>query len=259
MQNPSHTSLQLPKPAAKYITFQRLETQSIGKNIHYTGFGKIAYKIYESFPPAQWAFHQYSTKIEPQLRATSILSSYSNIMANEYTNIAPHLPKTANKIVGIGAGVGGLEILLAQHYKSKGQTPVITMIDKNGIDSTIKFGFKDVAAVYNSLELSKQALEMNGHPAEKIELVEASESANWAKNNQGKVDVITSLIAWGFHFPVKTYLELARTCLSKNGCLIIDVRKETTGIADLKTAFNNVQIILDDAKFERALCTQPKA
>lgn len=256
---PSAQPMTLPRNAARYITLQRLETQSIGKNIHYTTLGQFAYKVYEKMPFAKQAFQFYSSTLEPQLRAGSILRNYAAIMQAEAENIIPHLPKTCGHMLGIGAGVAGLEVALARHYQaSTGNCPHITLLDKTGLDSQIYFGFHEQASVYNSLSIAKDALVNNGVPTNKITLVEAEESATWAKQHQGEVDVVTSLIAWGFHFPVPTYLKMVQGILSPKGCLIMDVRKETPGRKQLEGAFKSVTCILDDAKFERLLCTGVK-
>jgi len=40
--------MKFPKEAAKYIALQRLETQKLGKSIHYTTLGKVAYHWFRS-------------------------------------------------------------------------------------------------------------------------------------------------------------------------------------------------------------------
>jgi hypothetical protein len=252
--------MELPRATARYITLQRLETQGLGRSIHYTRWAKLAYKIYERLPLAKRVFGFYSSTVEPQLRAGAIIRDYTTIMQQEYANMAPHLPPKASHIVGIGAGVGGLEILLARHYVNKGQAcPHVTLIDKTGLDAQVHFGFHPVASVYNSLALAQIALVRNGVPATSTTMLEADQAPAWAEQHPHQVDVVTSLIAWGFHFPVATYLSLVQTILKPTGVLMIDVRKGTTGHTELAQAFGKVSVILDDAKFERLLCQNPKA
>lgn len=250
--------LTMPKGAAKYISLQRLETQRLGKSLHYNWLGKVAYAVYVKVPLAQRLFQQYSTHVEPLLRAGGMNASYSKLMAAEYANMAPHLPKNATRVVGIGPGVAGLEAFFSRHYAGQKEAPEMVLIDKTGIDEKITYGFQPVATVYNSLALAKDTLTLNGHPADKVVLVEAEDAAAWAKGKDGTVDVVTSLIAWGFHFPVPTYLAMVVKLLKPTGVLMLDVRKDTEGMAQLKKAFGEVTVILDDAKFERALCAKPK-
>ena len=62
-----------------------------------------------------------------------------------------------------------------------------------------------------------------------------------------------SLISWGFHYPVETYLDKAYDVLVEGGSMIIDVRKGTNGIAMIKNLFGEVDVILDAEKFQRVV------
>jgi len=134
--------------------------------------------------------------------------------------------------------------------------PALILIDKSTIDP-IKYGFHETAAAYNSLSLAKNILSDNGQPTEKIYVYESEDVDKCAQQFNGQVDLITSLIAWGFHFPVATYLNFAKALLTNNGQLIIDVRKETDGLTQLKAAFKTIKIIHKDDKFDRVLATSP--
>lgn len=249
--------MKFPREAAKYIALQRLETQKLGKSIHYTSLGKVAYQLYEKVPLLKQAFSFYSRNVEPAIRHKSIIADYAKIMDKEFLTIKSYLPKKLKRIVGIGPGVAGLEILLSQHYAAlQKPLPDLILIDKSTIDP-IKYGFHETAAAYNSLSLAKNILTDNGQPSEKIYLYESEAVNKCAQQFNGQVDLITSLIAWGFHFPVATYLNFAKALLTKNGQLIIDVRKETDGLAKLKGAFQTIEIIHKDDKFDRVLATTP--
>jgi len=249
--------MKFPKAAAKYIALQRLETQKLGKSIHYTALGKVAYQLYEKVPLLKQVFSFYSRNIEPSIRHKSIIEDYAKIMDKEFLTIEAYLPQKIKHIVGIGPGVAGLEVLLSQHYAASQKTlPTLILIDKSTIDP-IKYGFHETAAAYNSLSLAKAILTDNGQPANKIYLYESEDVDKCAQQFNGQIDLITSLIAWGFHFPVDTYLDFAKALLTTNGQLIIDVRKETDGLAKLKAAFQTIEIIHKDDKFDRVLATSP--
>ncbi len=238
-----------PREAAKYISLQRLETQSLGNAIHYSFLGKIVYFIYEKIPFAKSAYRFYSVHIEPKIRSDSIISKYIEVMNREYNTISMHLGSDLEKVVGIGPGVAGLEVILAEKHDNK---PKIILIDKSGIDP-IHFGFHETAAVYNSLDLAKEILISNGQGNENIELIDAEVGTDAIYKHVGTIDLITSLIAWGFHFPVETYVEVAHEILKPGGRLIMDIRKETNGLDVLGEHFDNVEVILDDPKFHRVL------
>lgn len=249
--------MKFPKEAAKYIALQRLETQKLGKSIHYTTLGKVAYQLYEKVPLLKQAFSFYSRNIEPAIRHKSIIEDYAKIMTKEFLTIKAHLPSNIKHVVGIGPGVAGLEVLLSQYYSAlQKPLPTLILIDKSKIDP-IKYGFHETAAAYNSLSLAKNILTDNGQPSEKIYTYESKDVDKCAQQFNGQIDLITSLIAWGFHFPVDTYLNFAKALLTQNGQLIIDVRKETDGLTKLKAAFQTIEIIYDDDKFSRVLAISP--
>jgi len=96
--------MKFPREAAKYIALQRLETQKLGKSIHYTALGKVAYQLYEKVPLLKQAFSFYARNIEPSLRHKNIIEDYVQIMEQEFKTIKSHLPKKIGPIVGIGPG-----------------------------------------------------------------------------------------------------------------------------------------------------------
>ena len=247
--------LKLSPEAAKYISLQRLETQALGGKIHYTKLGRIAYKIYEHIPLSKKIFRFYSTSIEPRLRSDKVIAEYSDVMRNEFFTIADHVGENLQTVIGVGPGMAGLEVFLSRYCQEETHSaPLIFLIDKTGIDP-IKYGFHEVAAAYNSLEMSRNSLIVNGHPEDKVVAVDADEAEQLLYEHSGKVDLVTSLIAWGFHFPVETYLELMLKLLKPEGRLIMDVRKESGGRETLEKAFESVSVIYDDPKFERVLAT----
>jgi len=248
-----HQQLTIPRRALPYVVLQRLETQQLGANIHYTPFGKLAYAIYERVPFAKKLFYYYSTRLEPFLRSAPIRAAYSSTMQREFATIEPYLQPEAQRIVGIGPGVAGLEILISKYYRERfDAAPEFILIDKSQIDE-VYYGFHEQAAAYNSLHVAREGLVLNGHPDDRIRTLDAD---GVTAEEVGKVDLITSLIAWGFHFPVSTYLPLALEALNPGGQLIIDVRKDTGGYEELEAAFGKLTVILDDPKFQRVLATK---
>ena len=250
-------NLELPPEAAKYLSMQRLETQMLGGKIHYSTIGKLAYKVYEHIPFARILFKFYASNIEPRIRNEQIKSSYNSIMEREFRTIRNHLGDDLENIVSIGPGVAGLESMISHHCRTQGKTPpFMILIDKSEIDSDLRYGFSDKPAFYNSLILAKQTLVINKHPAERIETIEADTASSLSDSHNSKIDLVISLFAWGFHFPVNTYLGLVFLLLKPSGHLIIDVRKGTDGRAELEAVFGDTEVIHDDPKFERIFVTK---
>ena len=247
----------MPSAAAKFISLQRLETQALGSSIHYTRFGRLAYEVYCRIPYADELYRQYSVHVEPRLRSRAIIRKYGEIMLREFESIKGHLDSDLSTVVSIGPGLAGLEVVMSRHFQSLGKRPPrIILVDKTGIDP-IHFGYHDHAAVYNSLQLAREVMVNNGHPRDRVETVDAERSARLLDTHAGNVDLITSLLAWGFHFPVRVYLDLAKALLKPSGRIIIDVRKGTTGHGQLTQAFGSIEVIHDDPKFERLLLLEP--
>jgi hypothetical protein len=72
-----------------------------------------------------------------------------------------------------------------------------------------------------------------------------------------EVDLALSLRAWGFHFPVETYLPAVMNALRPGGWLIIDVRPGTGGEAALRRAALEVAEIKSKPKYLRLACRKP--
>jgi len=70
---------------------------------------------------------------------------------------------------------------------------------------------------------------------------------------RGTVDLVVSLISWGFHYPVPVYLDQVRALLRPGGRVILDVRKETDGRAQLEARFPGVTTISETRKKERVV------
>ena len=215
--------LSIPDRAAPYILLQRIETQNLGGAIHYNKVGAFLYRLYENSGLLKSLYGFYSKKLEPALRKNSIARQYGDLMQREFETLRPYLKPDTRRILGIGPGVAGLEAYLSDHFFGlNGERPFIYLLDKSRIDE-VYYGFHEEASAYNSLDIAKQLLSDNGHPAEKLKTIEADDVDAEKLEN---IDLVVSLIAWGFHFPVKTYLERIYHSLSSGGQLILDVRKE---------------------------------
>lgn len=119
------------------------------------------------------------------------------------------------------------------------------LFDKTEYDK-IYFGFSQTAAFYNSLEKTAQLLS-------DMSIINASKEN--LKGFKNKFNIVISCIAWGFHFPVSTYIDEVFEALCDDGILIIDIRKETSGIAELSVKFN-IKLIGDYQKHLRVVCSK---
>jgi 16S rRNA G1207 methylase RsmC len=185
--------------------------------------------------------HTKLIDLEVFFRKETIKNDYIADMEKEFLDIKYSLPSKAKNLLDIGCGIGGINIFLSQHYNSPETEHYC--LDKTQTD-TIYYGFKQRAAFYNSLECTKEFLLLNG--IKNIHLLPANEK-NTIETKE-KFDLILSLISWGFHYPIETYLDQAYSLLNSGGHLIIDIRKNTSGLTTIKERFINIKTISETDK-----------
>ena len=171
----------------------------------------------------------------------------SNI--NSYLAIKSHLPDNCKSILDIGCGLGFMDLCLFEHY-NKNEEIHFNLFDKTEFPEKIHFGYKNKASFYNDLNLSRKILSDYGILNSKITTVEAT---NENLQKMESIDLIISCIAWGFHFPVSTYVQEVYDLMNEKSVLIIDVRDGTGGIEELSKLFN-VEIISQKKVTLRVCC-----
>ncbi len=228
----------LPDEAVPYILYQRTAYMKFIHSLPYRALRKIS--------PV--SFYKPVVNLEAKLRKSAIKKAYIDDMHHEYETMKAHLPAKCKSIVDIGCGVAGVNIFLQKHYD---ESVDFYLLDKTETNEEIYYLYNDKGAFYNSLNIAQDVLLENGIEKKNIHLVEATENDDI--NIKGSVDLIISLISWGFHYPVAIYLDKAYKKLSKGGHLIIDVRKETGGYALIKKKFGKTKVIEETETRERIL------
>jgi len=180
----------------------------------------------------------------------SIDSKFWAIMEKEAAAILPHIPAHSRRIVDIGAGLAGVDLVLSRTISFD----QIVLVDRTLKDRKVYYGFEEKAAFYNSLESARGLLIRYGVRPESIQIVDAP-GDGVIPCPAGSVDVVISTISWGFHYPVSVYLESVTRILAENGVLIIDLRKGSSGFEDLLPYFH-VEIISRDKKSFRVVASK---
>jgi SAM-dependent methyltransferase len=173
----------------------------------------------------------------------NIARCYEKDIQKDYNSIKNYLPENCANVLDIGCGIGGIDLLLYNHYLKNLK---LNLFDFSRTDKEIYYGYQARGSIYNSLATSTQFLIENGVQLSDIAAHDAS-----VKFPDGKFDIIISLLSCGFHYPVETYL--AEIIKAKRGIVILDIRKNTGQIEALKAAFVSVQIIAEYGKCERVL------
>lgn len=173
-----------------------------------------------------------------------IAQLFSDDMEREFQVILPFLPKTAQTILDIGCGVAGIDVFLSRHYENNVN---ICLLDKTEIAESLTYGLKESPEFYNSLQVAKEMLELNGVNPQNILLQEAT---NYLIGFDGvEFNLIISLLSWGFHYPVEGYLTQVTQRL--NGVLILDIRKGSNGLPLIVDCFGSYKIIYEAERFVR--------
>lgn len=172
---------------------------------------------------------------------------YFDDIYKEFETFKNYLPEKLSNILDIGCGIAGIDVLLNRFYESKSGVDKITLLDKEGC-SEIYYNFETEAAHYNSLDLAKDFLRINGVKST-LETINITEQAF----PNGNFDLVISLISWGFHYPVSTYLDVVYEHLADGGILILDVRKNQNQERILQKKFGTFEMIYDFGKANRIL------
>ncbi len=102
--------------------------------------------------------------------------------------------------------------------------------------------------------MTRAVLTGNSVPASSLTTLEARDDAGIDLPQQ--VDLVISLISWGFHYPVATYLDRTHELLKPGGRLILDVRKGTGGLEEIRAKYGNATVISAEKKRQRIVATR---
>jgi SAM-dependent methyltransferase len=171
---------------------------------------------------------------------------YENDLAAELSAFAQYLPDSPPTVMDIGCGLGAIDLLLSRHYQHQAS---FVLVDRNEFTSRPYYGFRRVAAAYNSLEDTLTFLRTNGMDTTKVTTVNVACDPFPQKVH---ADVVLSLLSWGHHYPISTYLDDVTEMLSLGGVLVVDVRKGTDGMALLSERFE-LELVTEDSRSYRVV------
>jgi SAM-dependent methyltransferase len=233
------TNSQVPDDAVKYILLQRTD---------YLRFPITPlYRHVLRRLPFNLPVYNVVATLEAQLRRTAIKTLYVADMQAEFATIAEYLPDTCSRVLDIGCGVAGIDVLIDRHFADCSAD--LHLLDKSHVERSVFYMFHERAAFHNSLEIARLLLASNGIQRDRIHLHEASGDNDIDVPEE--FDLVISLLAWGFHFPVETYINRVAETLNDQGVVILDVRKGTNGMRVLQEHFGQIKCIKDSEKFTR--------
>ena len=226
-------TIEIPDEALPFILLQR------------TGLQRLNFRFLRKLGVS---YHPRLCGWECRWRGAAIRRDFAASILQDYDQIRAHLPERAGTILDIGCGVAGIDVALHRHYAV--QPPQFRLLDKSAVSERVFYDFHAAAAFYNSLEAASRVLTSNGVAEAAIQRFEANEQ-NTIPLGDGSVDLVISLISWGFHYPVATYLREAARVLAPGGAMILDVRRDSGGLEELRASFPSLATISEQPKFLR--------
>jgi len=172
--------------------------------------------------------------------------NYTNIMNNEFKTIQSFI-KDKKKFLSIGAGIGGLELLILKSIKESN----ISFIEKNYISNKIRYGWDNSNKEgYNDLNQLDQFLQINEISKKRYQIFDFDEQKFPAHD----FDVLISIYSLDYHYSFDIYSTYLKKVMRNNSLLIFDtIRPEY-----FKRIFKYVEIIKEDTntvhKSKRIVC-----
>ena len=134
--------------------------------------------------------------------------------------------KVPERVLDIGCGFALYDNVLLEHYGYPDHTHIY-LLDKT--TELKKEGFKgggfrpEGISFYTNLECAKDILVANGANESNIHTMEVSDGV-LNQLTTSSFDLVFSLLSYGHHYPVSTYLNDIKRILKKGGILILDLR-----------------------------------
>jgi len=131
--------------------------------------------------------------------------------------------------------MGGIDLQLYRHYGHAD----LYLVDKTYTEPRIWYGFAKEGAFYNNLDVAAKFLYLNGVSSQDVYLVDTDDFHTLSV----QADLVISLFSWGYHYPVSTYVKRVYELLKPNGVLILDIRRNSDGVKQLKEIFRSIEIV----------------
>lgn len=137
-------------------------------------------------------------------------AAYEASLQTLYEQIKSSLPKTCCNLLDIGSGLGGIDILLRQHYGDSLET--MWLLDGLNDPPEVKSSFK----TFNNAKVTLDFQAKNGVTNARV--ITDTKPV-------GVVDLVVSFSAYGFHIHPGDYLQDIKEVIHKDTVILLDVRR----------------------------------
>jgi hypothetical protein len=117
--------------------------------------------------------------------------NYEGSIQADYKHILLFLPVQVTRILDIGCGMAGIDVLLKRHYPDA----ELWLLDSDGDEQ--RNGWNKSLGAFSSRSAADELLALNGVKADRWIDVNTKEPL--------KADLVISLASWGYHYPLSTY------------------------------------------------------
>ena len=163
-----------------------------------------------------------------------ISKDYYKIMYDEYLTIKKFIKPNQN-ILSIGAGIGGLEVIINNSFKNEN----FTFIERNFVSKKIRYGWdNENREAYNKLNLLENFLVTNLVEIKSFKIINF-DTERLPKEN---FNLITSLYSLDFHYDFKVYQEYLSSVSDNETIIIFDTIRANY----FKDIFEDVLVIKED-------------
>lgn len=180
--------------------------------------------------------------------------AYEEGLHAQLATFRDYLPEKCDRLLDVGSGLGGIDILVRRLYQERGQDPHVHLLDGNGERPVV-----DLHRVpFCSMRVAEDFQVRNGlkpdrfgyWPAENFGKPFGSSSG---APDTGQYDLILSSGAWCFHFPPSEYLNVFRNgWIHDETIAILDVRNnKPEWRRQLENVFDEVWVAKVTAKWTR--------
>ena len=167
----------------------------------------------------------------------SIGAKYYEVMHQEMNQLKTHLNFENKKILSIGSGMCGLELLINSNFKDN----FFSIIEKNYISKKVTYGWDQKNdEAYNRIDLLNFFLINNGMNKKNFEIFDYDKDDLPVKT----YDYVISLYSLDYHYDFLFYKDYFKKILNKNTMIIFDtIRPEF-----FKNVFESVEVIQNEEK-----------
>ena len=150
--------------------------------------------------------------------------------------------KSPRRALDIGCGFALYDTFLLRHYGYPRDMHLYLLDKTTDLQEEKEKGFKgggfrkEGISFYTNLECASDILITNGANKENIHSLIATENP-LSQLESSSFDLVFSLLSYGHHYPVSTYLEEVKRLLTQGGVLVLDLRVidgVTQGLKELK-------------------------